>query len=91
MSAHTKTKQALTYLRQAGNKGIHSLHLNALLVSNRSAARVQDLKDQGYQITATPERMGHAWGVRYVLVGSPEEEKKPEYRFDAGRQVFVYG
>lgn len=87
MPAMTKIKLALQYLKQAGVSGIHSFELNQLLHTDRAAARIQDLKDQGYEIVSRNERMGRSWGVRYFL--NYQEERKPEYRFDPGRQVYI--
>lgn len=85
----TKTKLALLFLKQAGSAGVHSFDLNRLIGTTRCAARVQDLKDQGYDITSVFERKGRSWGVRYFL--RSKEEYKPSYKFDPGRQVFVFG
>lgn len=88
----TKTNLALQYLKQAGLAGAHSFDLNQLLHTDRAAARIQDLKDQGYSIASRIERRGHSWGKRYYLIGKPAPfGQVAEYRFDPGRQVFVYG
>ncbi len=87
MPTNTQTTRALHYLRQAGSSGIHSFDLNKLVGTTRIAARINDLKHLGYNITSVHERKGRSWGVRYVL----RVHKKLAYEFDAERQVFVYG
>ena len=82
----TDTELTLQALQNAGNAGVHSFDLNRLVGTIRAAARVNDLKNLGYQITARPETLGNARGVRYFLVSSP----KATLFFDAIRQVQVY-
>lgn len=90
--AMTHTKLALYYLKEAGLTGIHSFDLNRLIGSTRAAARIQDLKDQGYSIASRLERRGRSWGKRYFFIGKANQTKRvAEYKFDPGRQVFVYG
>ena len=57
----------LDLLKESGNKGVHSLDL-CNWVTPRAAARINDLKNDGYEITSTHERKGTAWGARYKLV-----------------------
>ena len=72
----TKTQRTLEILKQSGDKGIHSFILNNLIGSTRSAARIQDLKDQGYSITSVFEKMNGSLGVRYFLRESPADDKE---------------
>lgn len=88
----TKTNLALQYLKQAGLSGVHSFDLNNLVGTTRAAARIRDLKDKGYSIASRLERRGRSWGKRYYFIGKPAPlGQVAEYRFDPGRQVFVYG
>lgn len=71
MSLPNDTQKALKALQLAGAKGMHSFHLNHFIGTTRAAARIQDLKDMGYNITSKRERMGNTWGCRYYLMGQP--------------------
>lgn len=85
----TDTIKCLQILKDRGDKGVHSFHLNKLIGTTRSAARIQDLEDQGYTITATLEKMGDTWGKRYTLVTGDskkiEKTEKIEYYMKDGR------
>lgn len=59
-------QRILKLLEQAGEKGIHSFDLGNR-VTPRAAARINDLKNDGYQIEARSEKKGSAYGVRYFL------------------------
>ena len=89
MDMLTDNEKALRALRQAGKDGIHSFALNKIIGTTRAAARINDLKKRGHTIASQPELLGHARGARYFLVSSPMEKQKPQYAFDASRQVFV--
>lgn len=88
----TDTDKTLEILRERGTRGIHSFHLNFLVGTIRAAARINDLKKQGYAISSTPEKMGHTWGVRYTLLEKPQETpKRKTYIFEGNvcREVWV--
>ncbi len=72
----TDCSKTLEILRSAGPAGVHSFELNRLVGTIRVGARVYDLKRKGYEITAVPERMGDAVGVRYFLNSKPEPRYK---------------
>lgn len=46
---------------------MHSFDLNHLVGTTRIAARILDLKAQGYGITSIPEKRGDSHGCRYFL------------------------
>lgn len=78
-------KKTLIALRNAGSRGIHSLHLNAIVGTTRSAARVNDLINLGYKIdnnNGKREKLGSSWGVRYTLIEKPPV--KTAYHFVDG-------
>lgn len=85
----TDNEMALRALREAGRNGVHSFVLNKIIGTTRAAARINDLKKRGYQIASQPQLLGNARGSRYFLLASPMEKQKPQYAFDASRQVFV--
>jgi hypothetical protein len=60
-------QRILKLLEQAGEKGIHSFDL-VNWVTPRAAARINDLKNDGYEIEALHEKKGRAYGVRYKLI-----------------------
>lgn len=62
----SKAQNVLFTLQQAGDRGIHSFDLQPI-GGWRYAARINDLKKQGYSITAIPEKRGESRGVRYFL------------------------
>ncbi len=83
---NTDTQKVLDILKDRGEKGIHSFHLNQLVGTTRAAARIQDLKDQGYSIYSKPERMGDSVGCRYFLsetpiISNPEEVPLTKHKF----------
>ena len=87
------TEKTLQLLIEAGEQGVHSFELNQKVGTIRAAARVNDLKRRGYNISAVPELLGNARGVRYFLHGIAKEEKpvevsRPVLVFDASRQVY---
>ena len=89
----SKTHLILQILKQCGNFGCHSFDLNSWAHTTRAAARVYDLKRQGYSIASQGERRGRAWGVRYFFIGSPApfgQVAEQKLVFDSVRQVFVY-
>lgn len=57
----------LTILRE-NPEGIHSFDL-ANHVGLRAAARIADLRREGYSIRSLGEKKGNAIGVRYILEG----------------------
>ena len=67
MKINTDRQKCLEALQRAGSQGVHSFHLNQIIGTTRAAARCQDLKDQGYNITSQWEKMGNSTGVRYFL------------------------
>lgn len=91
MKQNSDTAKCLKILQRVGLYGIHSFHLNQEIGTTRCAARIQDLKDKGYTIHSTPERLGDAMGVRYTLGSSPVSQIKKEISgyFDNDRGVFV--
>lgn len=68
----TDCEKALQILKERRSLGVHSFELNNLLGTTRSAARIQDLKDQGHSISAVHEKRGGSLGVRYYLVSEKE-------------------
>lgn len=63
----TDCEKTLKALREAGEKGVHSFDLNHIVGTSRSAARVNDLKNEGHHIISVPEIKGGSRGVRYYL------------------------
>ena len=80
----TDCEKCLLHLTSAGNKGIHSFTLNSLVGTFRVAARINDLKAKGYNITSIREKMGDAIGVRYFLqpkiTKDHQTAQKPTYK-----------
>ena len=74
----TDKQRVLKILEQASDKGIHSFDLMKLANTPRVAARVRDLKEEGYDIASEPEKMGDSVGTRYTLVGGVQ---KPVYKW----------
>ena len=62
----THKQRILDLLKVAGEHGVHSFFL-AKEVTFRSAARINDLKNDGYNITTKREKRGKTYGVRYFL------------------------
>lgn len=95
----TDVQKTLQLLTEAGSSGMHSFDLNKLVGTTRIAARVNDLKAQGYEITSIYEKRGDSHGCRYFLISSssvkPQTSKKqvkeqPKGYFDNERNCFVY-
>jgi len=63
----TDCQKTLEYLRQSKNRGCHSFDLMHLVGTTRIAARIDDLKKQGFSITSVKEKKGDALGCRYYL------------------------
>ena len=63
----TDCLRILQLLQERGEKGLHSFEIVQLVHTIRGAARIHDLKKQGYKITSIPESRGNAVGVRYFL------------------------
>ena len=59
-------EKALRALRYAGQDGIHSFKMTRI-AGLRCAARIEELRKQGHNIISKHEKMGDAYGVRYVL------------------------
>jgi hypothetical protein len=62
----THKQKILNLLEEAGERGVHSFTL-ANSVTFRAAARINDLRNEGYDITAKQEKKGNSYGVRYFL------------------------
>lgn len=71
----TKKNVILRALRDAGSEGIHSFHLNHIARTTRTAARINDLKKEGYNITSILEKMGDSYGKRYFLQSVPVKQE----------------
>ncbi len=63
----TQCDRILAMLREAGSFGVYS-HVFYDAHMPRFAARVRDLRDRGYEISANPERHHGVSGVRYRLL-----------------------
>lgn len=70
----TDIAKTLEILQKSGQRGIHSFELNNAIGTTRAAARIQDLKNLGYVISATHEKYGDSWGVRYFLLSQPQKQ-----------------
>ena len=66
MKKQTHKQRILEMLQEAGDRGVHSFTL-ANSVTFRASARINDLKNDGYNITSKHEKMGDSYGVRYFL------------------------
>lgn len=96
----SKLQIVLEELKNAGDVGVHSFDLNTRANTIRSAARVMDLKEMGYDISAVPEKKGNTRGVRYFLnrkhpiqtnTVTQKVEKKPvRWEFRGNTAVPVY-
>lgn len=71
-----KTK-ILEILRESGESGIHSFDLVRQAGTFRAAARIDDLKREGFIINTKSEKKGNSYGVRYFLI-----ENKPVYKYE---------
>lgn len=78
----THTQRTLELLKEAGDKGVHSFTLNYKVGTTRSAARINDLKRQGYNITSIIEKMGDSTGVRYFLLPQDSKQRVKEKQED---------
>ena len=83
----TDAQKVLHELQIAGNKGCHSFTLIHSCHTTRIAARINDLKKQGYKITSTPERMGNSIGCRYFL--NEEKKKEGKWDFSSGKARWI--
>lgn len=77
----TDLQKTLENLRAYGSRGCHSFILMKLVGSTRVAARIEDLKKQGYSIRSIPENMDGQLGCRYFL--EEDRLKRPEIIFNA--------
>jgi hypothetical protein len=48
-------------------EGIHSFVINRKMWILRGSERIRELKKLGFNIKSVHEKMGKAWGVRYIL------------------------
>lgn len=87
----TDTEKALHILKQAGTLGIHSFLMNEYIGTDRAAARINELKNKGYTITTTPEKLNGSWGVRYFLSSPPPQKKIITYKFEGQTAIPIYG
>ena len=49
-------------------EGIHSFELMTKHYILRASERIRELKAQGHNIVSKHEKLGQAWGVRYIKV-----------------------
>ena len=80
----TDVKKTLRTLIEAGSRGVHSFDLGNMIGTIRIAARVCDLRKQGYKITSKTETKGNARGVRYTLLNPPQQT---QYRYEGGMAI----
>lgn len=59
--------QRILHLLEDHPEGVHSFTLIRDHWILRCSERIRELKELGYNILSTPERMGKARGVRYTL------------------------
>lgn len=86
----TDTEKTLELLKAYGTKGCHSFVLNKLVGTTRIAARINDLKNQGHNITSVPEKMDGALGCRYFLnQATPTKTRKLIFEGNVCKEVFV--
>ncbi len=71
----TKTDKVLRRLTGAGLQGIHSFDL-VTTGGLRYAARVFDLKNEGYLIVSRPEKKNKVMGCRYFLLKNKNQIKQ---------------
>jgi hypothetical protein len=76
----THIQQTLEWLRSYESKGCHSFVLMKLVGTTRIAARINDLKKLGYNITSRPEKLDDTLGCRYFLNELPKP--KTQFVFD---------
>jgi hypothetical protein len=65
MQSYSHKQQILKLLEEAGDEGCHSFDL--LSITPRNAARILDLKKDGYNIVAVREKRGRSLGSRYFI------------------------
>lgn len=92
MKTNNDVRKTLETLQQSGKAGVHSFDLNHIVGTTRAAARIQDLKELGYTITAISEVKNGCRGVRYFLGSSPTPTKQTSQKpirwvFDTERNV----
>lgn len=79
-------EKILAILKDRNDNGIHSFELMDLVKSNRVAARINELREEGYSILSTPEKRGDSVGTRYylteILEDSVKTSKAPQYKFE---------
>lgn len=76
MKINTDRQKCLQALQDAGSKGVHSFNLGHIVGSIRVAARIRELREEGYTITSKFETLGNATGVRYTLHSAPLQKKE---------------
>lgn len=91
-SMTTKLTKTLQALQKAGFYGMHSFPLMKEVGTTRVAARVNDLKKQGYIIESKRETLYGVEGCRYYLKGKKQGstiKEKPiiVYRFEGDRAI----
>lgn len=91
----TKLYKTLLALKETQNYGIHSFELMRRAGSTRVAARVNDLKKLGHDITSKRETLNGVDGCRYYYRGLKEgvtmKNTKPiRYEFQGTTAVPIY-
>jgi len=82
----TQKERVLETLRRVGKRGIHSFNI-IREISHKAPARISELRKEGWDIQSVPEKLGRAWGCRYIL--DEHKEKKIVEKFnEEQRQLF---
>ena len=79
----------LRILKQVGSQGIHSFDLVQRANTFRVAARILDLKQEGYVISSMTEDKNGVRGVRYMLITKELPDKEWVFEQGQARQVEV--
>ena len=84
----TDCEKIIELLRKAGKNGMHSFDLNNIVGTTRTAARINDIKKQGYKITSQYEKKGRSLGVRYFLNEKPKMQPRWVFEDGVARQAY---
>lgn len=89
----TNCQKILAILKEAGETGIHSFDLIKRSGQYRAAARINDLKKEGFNIISLSEKRGDAHGCRYFLVENlktnPPQHECITWRFEGNKAIPV--
>ena len=72
MSKESQAKQVLRYLKEHP-EGLTQIEATSMLQITRLAARISDLRQEGYHIYTTKEKHNNGYHARYKMVTRKEQ------------------